>query len=101
LDISNSKENIKEKGYSSYTNASINMSNMKSIDENRFSVTNSPPFKDIEIDEGLEEYNNCLKNALTEAINENEKVIISYYFIYIIIVNFTLFYYALFYFFYF
>jgi hypothetical protein len=70
MDLSNSKENNKEKGNLFYAN--INNSNMKSIDGNRFSVTNSPPFK--EIDEGLEEYNNCLKNALIEAINENEKV---------------------------
>ena len=45
---------------------------MKSKDaENRFSVTDSPL---KEIDEAMEEHNKCLKNALSDAIDENEKV---------------------------
>ena len=63
LDVS--KENNKDK-----SNLSQKINNIKSIDDTKFSVTNSPYKEDV----GLEEHNKCLKNALSEAIDENEKV---------------------------
>lgn len=42
--------------------------------KNKFSVENSPIKEINNYDEGMDEHNKCLKNALSEAIEENEKV---------------------------
>lgn len=61
------------------TISSLHNSNLKTFDENKFSAINSPFIETFETDVGLEEYNKCLKNALTEAIEENEMVKLIFY----------------------